>query len=126
MEKKEIIKNRKKVELAGGLSLFIGTIYIVWSLGILISGYENVEIGLGLLLGGIIYTPLGYFVLYKKNRWAAFSILIILVLAMFSNFLSGYNGIGLFIVLILIPIYKGTEAAFKLHTYSIKNMEKSR
>ena len=120
MDKKEIIKNQKQLKLAGEIGLFIGIIYFFWFFGILITGHENTEMGLGLLLSGIIYTPLGYFVLYKKNRWAAFSILIILGLSMLSNFLSGNNGIGLFIVLFLIPIYKGTEAAFKLHAHSKK------
>ena len=61
--------NQKQLKLAGEIGLFIGIIYFFWFFGILITGHENTEMGLGLLLSGIIYTPLGYFVLYKKNRW---------------------------------------------------------
>ena len=106
MKKTEIKKNQNTVKLAGGIILFMGTICSLLFLVILLSDQEEyVPLLIPLFIGGIIYTPLGYYALYKKNRWVIFSVLILLVFNLISSLLSGGSG-GIILVLIIIPIYK--------------------
>ena len=124
MELKEIKEKQKAVKLAGGIILFMGTICSLLFLLTLLSNQEEyIQLLIPLLAGGIIYTPLGYFALYKQNRWVIFSVLILLVLKIISNLLVGGGG-GIILILIILPIYKGAEAAFKLHAHSMKIKEK--
>ena len=120
MEQIEIKKNKNAVKLAGGIILFMGTIFSLLFLGILLSSQEEyIQLLIPLFLGGIIYTSFGYFALYKKNRWVIFSVLILLFFNIIISLLSGENSVIL-LILIITPIYKGAEAAFKLHTHSMK------
>ena len=117
MTEEEIKQNQNKVTLAGGIILFVGTIYLLLFLAMLLSRQEEYITLIPSLLLGSIYTPLGYFALYKKNRWAIFSSLILIFLSCISTLFSNGGG-AIILVLILIPVYQGAEAAFKLHTKS--------
>tara|TARA_X000000368_G_C23037032_1_gene715033 strand:+ start:2059 stop:2424 length:366 start_codon:yes stop_codon:yes gene_type:complete len=117
MNQIEIDKKKKAVEFAGGLILFIGSICTLSFIITIISAQEEyMPLLIPLFVGAIIYTPLGYYALYKKNRWVIFSVLILLFISFISSIFNG-NG-GVLILLILIPVYKGTQAAFELHAYS--------